>query len=195
MSDRAGKYELLERIGFGGMAEVWRAHAHGEAGFRRPVAVKRLLPNLAGDEVFGAMLLEEARVVAALDHPNIVQTIDFRREDDTQFLLVMELVDGINLGSWIRHHQRARETTPWPLVAMIAMDVLRALSAAHERKDEQGRASPIFHRDVSPSNVLLGKHGNVKLGDFGLARAMDRVTLTTPGVVKGKLSYERQGGV
>ncbi len=184
----AGKYELLRRIGSGGMADVWSAIQHGEAGLRRPVAVKRMLPALADNTDFTKMFLEEARIVSSLDHPNIVSLVDFCEAGDER-LIVLELVDGMDFGRWILEHARRREPTPWTVVAAVGIDVLRALTAAHERRDESGRPAPVFHRDVTPSNILLSKYGTVKLGDFGVARAMDRVTLTTPGVVKGKLAY------
>ena len=185
----AERYELIERIGTGGMAEVWRALLHGEAGFRRPVAIKRVLPNLATQQEFAAMFVEEARVVSMLQHPNLVQVHDFVRDAKGRFFIVMELVEGLDLGRWILHFVQRGEPTPWRVVAAVGAQIARGLAAAHGRTDEQGQPAPIFHRDVTPSNVLLGVHGTAKLTDFGLARAMDRVTMTTPGVVKGKLAY------
>ncbi|MEO0323371.1 MAG: serine/threonine-protein kinase [Myxococcota bacterium] len=184
-----GKYQLVEKAGSGGMATVWRAICHGAAGFELPVAVKRMHPGLALSEDFADMFVEEARVVSALQHPNVVRVHDFCRDELQRFFIVLEWIDGVDLGRWIKSHERSETLTPWPLVGTIGLGVLRALSAAHGRRDADGRPAPIFHRDVTPSNVLLGPYGEAKLGDFGLARAMDRVTMTTPGVVKGKIAY------
>jgi len=186
----AGKYELLHVAGKGGMATVWQALNHGERGFARPVAIKRVLPSLAHDDGFAEMFVEEARVVAALLHPNVVQVLDFCRDEEGRYFIVMEWVEGVDLGHLIIDHVQRGDVTPWKMIARIAVDVLRALGAAHERRDPTtGEAAPVFHRDVTPSNVMIGVHGVAKLADFGLSRAMDRVTLTMPGVVKGKLAY------
>jgi serine/threonine protein kinase len=183
----ADKYELLEPVGQGGMAKVWRGVTHGAAGFTCRVAVKRVLPNLASDASFVAMFVEEARVVSELQHPNIVQVHDFDQDDEGRYFLVMEWIDGIDLESWIASFPAA--TAPWHLAAAIAVEVLRGLACAHERTDGGGRPAPVIHRDVSPANVLLSVMGIVKLADFGLARAADRAQMTAPGMVKGKLSY------
>lgn len=185
----AGKYRLLELAGEGGMASVWRAITLGAAGFIRPVAVKRILPHLEGDPHFIAMFVEEARVGAELSHPNIVQIHDFGVDEEGLHFLVMEWVEGLDLGRYIESFAEAGMRTPWPYVAAIAIEVLRALGAAHERCDLYGNPAPVFHRDVTPHNVLCGTNGIVKLTDFGLARAMDRARMTQPDVLKGKLAY------
>ncbi len=185
----AGRYELLEPAGEGGMAVVWRALTRGAGQFARPVAVKRIHAAKGGDQSFVRLFEEEARVGAGLAHPNIVQIVDFGVDDDGDYYLVMEWVEGLDLHQWVRSHPAAIRQTPWPLVTAIGMEVLRGLSAAHERTDERGELVPVYHRDVSPSNVLLGTNGTVKLTDFGLARAMDRASMTRPNVIKGKLAY------
>ena len=185
----AGRYELVRRVGNGGMAEVWLARAHGDAGFSRLVAVKRMLPALAQNLEFAAMFVEEARVVSDLLHPFVVQVEDFCSDRDGQYCIVMEWVEGSDLGKLMVERAKRREPIPWVDVARIGVSVLTALHAAHSRYDQSGESAPIFHRDVTPSNVLLSVHGVAKLADFGLARAMDRITLTMPGVVKGKLAY------
>lgn len=185
----AGRYELLEHGGTGGMASVWRARAHGEAGFSRTVAIKRMLPNVAESSEFAAMFVEEGRVVADLLHPNIVQVLDFAKDEHGGHFIVMEWIDGLDLLTWTSAHRAARQRTPWRAVASIGAWALEGLGAAHERRDEEGALTPVLHRDVTPHNILLSNHGQAKVGDWGLARAMDRVTLTMPGVVKGKLAY------
>jgi serine/threonine-protein kinase len=171
------------------MAEVFRAQTHGAAGFTRPVAVKRILPHLTDNDEFVRMFVEEARVVSELSHPNVVQIHDFDQDEDDAYFLVMEWVEGLSLLEWSEAHRIVEEPTPWPLVAAIGIEALKALGAAHERRGEDGAPKPIYHRDVTPQNILLGVGGVVKLADFGLARAMDRARMTAPDVVKGKLSY------
>src|SRR5579859_5837073 len=183
----ANKYELLDPVGEGGMAKVYRGVTHGAAGFTCRIAVKRVLGKLATDAAFVAMFVEEARVVSELQHPNIVQVHDFDQDEEGRYFIVMEWVDGIDLEKWVKSFDG--KPTPWPLVTAIGVEILRGLSAAHERTDGAGRPAPIIHRDVSPSNVLLSVMGIVKLADFGLARAADRAAMTAPGVIKGKLSY------
>lgn len=180
-----GRYELVEPIGAGGMARVWRGWSSVGGAFRRPVAIKELLPYLADDENFANMFTEEARIISQLHHPNIVATYDFGTDDHGSYI-IMEYIPGLDFGKWILHHASTQQRTDWSIVCAVIMNVLRALKAAHRGLDAK---TPVYHRDVTPTNVLLGQHGSVKLGDFGLARAMDRVTMTSPGVVKGKLSY------
>jgi eukaryotic-like serine/threonine-protein kinase len=185
----AGKYHLEERVGHGGMAVVWRAEMRGAAGFSRLVAVKELKAELRAGENYVAMFVEEARVGAELQHPNIVQVFDFCHDDDGRYYLVMEWIDGLDLRGFIGAAREDSRPISWPLVVAIGIGALRGLGAAHERV-AKGVLAPIIHRDVSPANILIGKDGIVKLADFGLARARDRMhSLTLPGIVKGKLSY------
>ena len=184
-----GKYEPVAPCGQGGMASVWAGYTHGEAGFRRKVAIKRVLQHLHEDEKFERMFVEEAHIVAELNHPNIVQIHDFGRERDGGYFIVMEWVEGLNLADYVRAYSRVGEAPPWPLASAIAIEVLRALSAAHQRMDDEGRPVPVIHRDVTPANVMIGVNGAVKLTDFGLSRAIDRPRTTDPGTVKGKVAY------
>lgn len=184
-----GKYEVLELAGEGGMAKVYRGQTHGAAGFTRPVAIKRVLAPLTQNDDFLKMFVEEARVVSELEHPNIAQIHDFDRDQLGEYYLVLEWVDGLTLLEWRQAHQHVGKHTPWPLVSAIGIEVLNALHAAHVRMDKNGDPAPIFHRDVTPQNVMVTRGGVVKLTDFGLARAMDRGRLTKPGFVKGKISY------
>jgi serine/threonine-protein kinase len=193
-SDRwiGGKYELIARAGQGGMANVWRGVLHGAAGFSKPVAIKRVHGGLSQDPTYAAMFVEEARVVSSLQHPNIVQVHDFDHDTSGNFFLVLEWIEGLDMDAWVRAHAIANLRAPWHLVAAIVIEVLRGLTAAHEHRNDKGALAPIVHRDVNPSNILLGNNGIVKLTDFGLARAQDRragAAITGPGIVKGKLSY------
>jgi eukaryotic-like serine/threonine-protein kinase len=184
-----GKYEAVTPVGRGGMASVWRGHTHGEAGFRRTVAIKRVLQHLYEDDKFAAMFVEEARVVADLNHPNIVQVHDFGRDHEGGYFIIMEWVEGVNLTDYVRAYVSQNQVPPWPIVAGICIEVLRALGAAHARTEPSGRPVPVIHRDVTPSNILVGVNGVVKLTDFGLARATDGPRNTDPGIVKGKVAY------
>ncbi|MBW2528682.1 MAG: serine/threonine protein kinase [Deltaproteobacteria bacterium] len=184
----ADKYELLQPAGTGGMATVWRAIQYGAAGFSRPVGIKRIRPDLAHQRDFVKMFIEEARVCAQLMHPNIVQIFDFGY-DRGNYFLVMEWVDGLNLGRYLNSFAERGLTPAWHLLAAIAIESLHALGAAHNRVDQDGLPAPVYHRDVTPPNILIGVNGIVKLSDFGLARAMDRSSMTSPDIVKGKLGY------
>lgn len=171
------------------MASVWRGLTHGEAGFRRKVAIKRVLQQYAADQDFAAMFVQEAHVVSELNHPNIVQIHDFGRDQWGNFFIVMEWIEGIGFDAYLRSFTSRGENPPWHLVAAVCIEALRALTAAHERVDELARPAPVIHRDVNPVNIMISTHGVVKLADFGLARAMDRPGSTNPGIVKGKVAY------
>ncbi len=185
----AGKYQLFTLAGHGGMGDVWRGLTLGALDFKRPVAIKRIRPELTANREFVKLFVEEARVLSKLTHPNIVQAHDFGIDDEGGYYIVMEWVEGIDLAKWAQGHTLHGEWTPWNLVAAIGIEMLRGLSAAHQLCDTIGHPSPVFHRDVTPHNVLLGVNGTVKLSDFGLARATDRARLTAPHTIKGKLGY------
>jgi len=184
-----GKYQLVSLAGEGGMASVYKAVVRGAAGFQRTVAVKHIKPEFRALKNYIDMFIEEARVGSELAHPNIVQVHDFCSEAGSYYL-IMEWVDGIDLGALIKVYRDSVRDVPWPVVATIGIGTLRGLGAAHDRVAPDGTQAPVIHRDVSPHNVLLGSNGAIKLSDFGLARARDRAaSLTAPGTVKGKLSY------
>ena len=190
------RYRVIEKIDKGGMAEIYRGRATSLEGIEKEVAIKRVLPQLTQNEKFIAMFLDEARLSMHLNHANIVQVFDVGRADETYFI-VMEYVDGFNLR---RVFQRANETNtavPVEIAAYIMMQVCAALDHAHSKNDDEGNPLHIVHRDVSPPNVLLSRSGEVKLTDFGLAKAVSQAELTDPGIVKGKFSYlspEAAGG-
>jgi serine/threonine-protein kinase len=185
----AGRYDLVEELGRGGMAVVWKATQRGPGRFARSVAVKRILPSLRGNADTLAMFAEEARVGAELRHPNVVAVLDYGLDEFNQPYLVSEFVEGLDLGAWIRSHVDAGLDTPWELVTAVGIEILRGLGSAHARVDARGLPAAVLHRDVTPGNVLLDVSGVVKLGDFGLAKAQDRERLTRPDVVKGKAAY------
>ncbi len=171
------------------MANVWRASMHGPGRFIRTVAIKHMHPHLKENKQFLDMFFEEARVGAKLQDGNIVQIFDFF-EEDGEFYLVMEWIEGINLATYIRYVNSIKSRIRWELATAIGIGVLRGLAAAHESTNENGQKNPVLHRDVSPHNVLVSVKGAVKLIDFGLALACDRFAAPTPpGVAKGKLSY------
>lgn len=183
------RYQLEEIAGKGGMAVVWRATQRGDVGFKRTVAIKQMHDHLADRQLYVDMFAEEARVAANLEGPNLVQIFDFLAEEG-RYYLVMEWIEGIDLGSYIRYCVEKGVQTRWELVTAIGIGVLRALAAAHERETAEGELAPVVHRDVSPHNILMTTRGIVKLIDFGLSFARDRTKeLTEPGIVKGKMSY------
>jgi len=187
-----GGYLIEARVGGGGMAEVFRARPPPEfaaALGRDQVAIKTLLPNYANDPMFRDMFEEEAAICTSLTHPNVVELFDFGEATDGSLFLVMEWVDGVDLGQILRSYKR-RRLRLHPLAACsIVEQALRGLHAAHTRIDRDGLAHPVVHRDVSPANILVGRDGTVKIADFGLARPLDRMRKTQPGIVKGKFAY------
>jgi hypothetical protein len=183
-----GRYRLDRRLGTGGMAEVYLARQIGLAGFERRVAIKRPLPHLIDDPGYVAMLLDEARLVAQLAHPNIVQTYEVDRQGGTYYI-AMEYVDGWSLRSLLRAARAAGEAPSLAVSARIGSSLLSALAYAHEAVDGRGKKLGIVHRDVTPGNVLVGRDGTVKLVDFGVARSTARLSVTQTGIVKGTLAY------
>ena len=177
-------YRLEERVGVGGMAEVYRAQRLGPGGFAKQVAVKRVLPDLGRDASFVQMFLDEARLQAQLSSPGLVQVFDFGEEAGTYYL-VMEYVDGVDLAALLQ--------ATGPLEPGLAVHLGRQLCAAladvHRAVGADGAPLGIVHRDVTPGNILCGRDGHVKLGDFGVAKARARTVRTERGGVKGKLAY------
>jgi hypothetical protein len=185
---RIGRYRVEKRLAVGGMAEVFLAWQMGEGGFERKVALKRLLPDLAEDPRFTAMLLDEARIASRLSHRHIAQVLDVGKEGD-QYFIAMEFVDGPALRRLLAWGGRTQQHVPLPIALAVADTMLSALDYAHALADEKGQPLNIVHRDVTPQNVLLTLRGEVKLVDFGLARASTRQFRTETGVVRGTLPY------
>ena len=182
------RYRVIERLAAGGMAEVFVGDAMSVQGFKKRVAIKRVLPHLASNENFIGMFLDEARLGARMNHANIVSVLDIGSADNT-FFIVMEYVDGANLKTIIEVLLKQGRTVPMKEAVYIAMEASRGLSYAHELCDDDGNELDIVHRDISPPNILISKRGEVKVTDFGLAKASTQLEKTDPGVVKGKFSY------
>ena len=185
-----GKYQLLERLAVGGMAELYRARFDALAGVSKPVVIKKILPAFAGSEAFVRMFVDEARIAVSLSHGNIAQVFDFG-EIDGDYFLAMEYVHGQPLSRVLRRaHALQFPFLPEAIALQIGIGMCRGLQYAHSRVDDRGRSLQIVHRDVSPQNVLLGYAGEVKIVDFGIARARNA---TDPAMqatgVKGKYPY------
>jgi serine/threonine protein kinase len=181
-----GPYEIVRRLGVGGMAEVFVAVRRGPAGFEQEVCLKRILAAYADDEIFQKMFLTEARIAARVRHANIVQVYDFGEADGTYYL-ALELVEGTDLRHLLHELEKRGERLEIPLVAWIAHQTLSALSCVHGA-DDDGAPLGLVHRDLSPSNVLISRHGELKLADFGVAKAT-KAAATASGAIKGKPSY------
>jgi serine/threonine protein kinase len=183
------RYRITERVAAGGMAEVFRGVAESMRGFKKNIAIKRILPSLTKNKKFVAMFLDEARLSLSLQHANIVQVFDIGHTEDTYFI-VMEYVDGVDLKGIMDWRRRINKRVPVAHSLYVINEICKGLSYAHElRNPENDTPLGIVHRDVSPPNVLLSKQGEVKVVDFGLAKATSQVEVTDPGVVKGKMSY------
>jgi serine/threonine protein kinase len=183
-----GPYRLLERVAMGGMAEVFKAKRTGVEGFEKVLAVKRILPHLSENKEFVDMFIDEAKMVAGLAHPNIVQIFDLGKIEKSYYI-AMEYVHGRDLRSILRRARERDVRMPLDLSLLVVSKVSSALEFAHRKKDERGRAMQIVHRDVSPQNILISFEGDVKLTDFGIAKAATKASLTDAGALRGKLLY------
>lgn len=183
-----GRYTILDRLAVGGMAELFKAQLSGQHGFEKLVTIKKILPHLAVDRSFIEMFIDEARLTAQLDHPHIVQVFELGTDADTPYI-AMQFVDGLDVLGLLRECARAQIRLPPDIAAFIARDVLDALDYAHHAVDSSGRPLGVIHRDISPGNVLLSWRGDVKLTDFGIARAVERRHKTEAGTLKGKYGY------
>jgi len=181
-----GKYELIRRIGVGGMAEVFLARTAVAQGLAKELVIKKIHPAFARSRQFVAMFVDEAKIALSLNHPNIVQVFDFGAVGDTYFL-AMEFVEGLDLLRLVQEAAKGKQTVPVPLAAYIMQQVAKGLDYAHRKTDNFGEPLGIVHRDISQQNILASWDGGVKIVDFGIARARD--TQEEEGVIKGKFAY------
>jgi serine/threonine protein kinase len=183
-----GRYRLLAKIAKGGMAEVFAARSYGAHGFEKTVALKRILPKFGRDPQFVRMMVDEAKISVLLNHPNIAQVFELG-EQDGDYFIVMEFVPGQSLAALVKRLKEEGGRIPVLEACFIVVELLQGLHAAHIQRDASGAAAHIIHRDVSPQNTLVSFDGHVKVIDFGIARARDRLEATEIGTIKGKLRY------
>ena len=186
--ETVGQYLLQRKLAVGGMAEIWLATTQGPAGFRKDVVIKRILPEHASDETFVEMFLDEARLAASLNHPNIVTIFNLGRDRDSYFI-AMEYIEGYDLSRVIARAKTRGIAIPAPIAARMVADACGGLDYAHNFADSEGNRVGLVHRDISPHNLLISRSGVVKLVDFGVAKAASSVHKTQTGLVKGKLAY------
>ena len=187
--DHFGQYEILERIAAGGMAELYKAKRTGVEGFQKIVAIKKILPHLADDEAFVTMFADEAKLAAQLNHPNIIHIYDLGKIQAGGYFIAMEYVDGRDLRAIQQSGRDLGVPLPVPLAVYVASKVASALDYAHRRRDADGHELNIVHRDVSPQNILISYEGDIKLCDFGIAKAASKASKTQSGALKGKIQY------
>ena len=187
--DHFGQYEILEKIASGGMADAFKARRSGVEGFQKIVAIKKILPHLADNEQFIAMFADEAKLAAQLSHPNIVHIHDLGKIEAGGYFIAMEYVDGRDLRAILQTAREVATPMPVPLAIYVASKIASALDYAHRRRDADGRELAIVHRDVSPQNILISYEGDIKLCDFGIAKAASKASTTQSGALKGKVQY------
>jgi serine/threonine-protein kinase len=185
---RLGRYTLTQRIGVGGMAEVFKALQDGPAGFQKTVVIKRMLPHLAQDDRFVDMFLREARVAAGLTHSNIVQIYELGQEG-RHYYIAMEFVDGISLHSLARRAWRNKKAIPMELILAAVADAASGLHYANTTIDPSGEPLGLVHRDISPDNLMVNREGVTKILDFGIAKGTSSKNVTKTGDVKGKIPF------
>jgi serine/threonine protein kinase len=183
-----GKYLLLDRVNIGGMAEVWRAKAFGVGGFERLLAIKKILPNIAEDQEFITMFIDEAKISIQLNHGNIGKIEDLANIAGA-YVIAMEYISGKDLRAVFDRCRKRGEPAPIPLTCHVIAQCCEGLDYAHRAKDKSGRDMHIVHRDVSPQNALISYDGEVKVIDFGIAKAAGKMAQTQAGILKGKFGY------
>jgi serine/threonine protein kinase len=188
LPQRVGRYEVLGRLDTGGMAEILLGQLRGPSGFEHPVVIKKILPHLARDASFVQMFVDEARIAAGVRHPNVAHVHELGQEGEELFL-VMEYLEGEPIGSLLRRASARGLSIDSALCAYMIAEACAGLHAAHELVGANGEPKNIVHRDISPQNVFVTYSGTVKVLDFGIAKAADRMTQTDVGQVKGKLAY------
>ena len=183
-----GNYQLLKRLATGGMAQIYLARSKGPKASNQLVVVKRILPHLGENKEFVQMFLDEAKIAARLAHPNIVAIYDLGAQDDS-FFIAMEYIHGVDVRRMSKRAGGMGFELPVALACRIIIDSCAGLDYAHKKTDPGGKPLNIVHRDVSPQNILVSFKGEVKVVDFGIAKAADQATVTRSGVLKGKYSY------
>lgn len=183
-----GQYALIEKIATGGMAEVWKARMRGVEGFQKTVAIKKILPHLSDNQDFIEMFVDEAKLAAQLNHNNIIHIYDLGKIQSSYYI-AMEYIDGFDLKAILRRGQERDHPMTVELALFIASKLASALDYAHRKKDFEEKEMGLVHRDVSPQNVLVSQEGDIKLCDFGIAKAASKASHTQAGALKGKLQY------
>lgn len=183
-----GKYFLLDKLGMGGMAEIYKAKTFGSDGFEKTVVIKKILSHWANDPEFIRMLVDEAKLSVMLDHPNVVDVMDLGSVENTYYI-AMAFVDGFDLKTLMNRVEEKGQKIPIDVACYIIMQTAAGLDYAHNKISPDGKALNIIHRDVSPHNILLSYNGEVKIGDFGIAKAASKGSFTATGMLKGKFSY------
>ncbi len=186
--EKLGRYDVLARLAVGGMAEIFLGRITGPSGFERPVVLKRVLPHLALTPSFIDMFLDEAEITAGIRHPNVTQVHELGTDGEELFL-AMEYLEGESVAGLLRRLHSREQSLPAPLAAFIVADACAGLHAAHELLGPDGKPRGLVHRDVSPQNIFVTYDGVVKILDFGIAKAADRITHTEAGNIKGKFAY------
>jgi eukaryotic-like serine/threonine-protein kinase len=188
MTHTFGRYQLLRKLATGGMGQVFLARQKGAGGFEKLLVVKRILPHLAEEDEFIHMFFDEARIAAALNHPNIAQIFDLGEAEGTYYI-AMEYIHGESLRAVNNRANERGGGMPLALKCRVIADAAAGLDFAHRAKSLSGKPLGLIHRDVSPQNVLIGFNGAVKLIDFGVAKAANKISSTLTGTIKGKYAY------
>ncbi len=183
-----GRYELIELLATGGMAHIFRARLSSAEGAAKELVIKRVLPHLVQNRDFIDMFIDEARISMPLTHGNIIQVYEFGQVGQDYFL-AMEYLRGRNLETILTRLVEKGERMPVPVALFIASEVAKGLDYAHRFRDPHDRPTGIIHRDVSPQNIMVGFQGEVKLTDFGIAKAKSRIRQTGQGIIRGKACY------
>lgn len=183
-----GKYYLLEKLAVGGMAEIYKAKTFGVDGFEKLLVIKRILPHCSADKDFITMLVDEAKLSVALSHANIVQVYDLGKVGNDYFIS-MEYINGVNLRDVMYRCREQNKKVPEEVTVYIASEICKGLDYAHRKTDSSGEPLGIVHRDVSPQNILISYEGEVKIVDFGIAKAAMNISHTMAGILKGKIAY------
>lgn len=185
---KLGRYYITHEIARGGMAVIYKAFLTGVSGFSKDVAIKQILPSWSVEQEFIDMLIDEAKVLVKLNHQNIVQIFELAKEEKSYYI-VMEFVNGWDLRNIIRAAKKQKQKLPLKIITFILFEILKGLEFAHSLKDENGNSANLVHRDISPQNILVSRHGDVKITDFGIAKITGKTQNTATGILKGKFSY------